>query len=213
MPGEPRATRRVLSAFLHVSIDGYYCDAQGDMSFAHQQGSDPEWEEFAAENAKGGGALLFGRVTYDMMAAWWPTPAAAQAMPELAERMNALPKFVASRRLDAADWANTTVLRGDLLTSVRALKAEAGPDITILGSGSIVTQLADAKLLDEIQVVVNPIALGSGKSLFGGLEERLPLKLTRSRSFSNNSVALWYTLPYETEPDGDAARALPQDTS
>lgn len=177
---------------MQISLDGYYCDPRGDMSFAHKPPDDTEWNEFVTGNASGGGMLLFGRTTYEMMAAWWPTPMAAQAMPEVAARMNAMPKIVFSRRLSSADWSNTTLVKHDVVGTVSRMKNEAGPDMAILGSGSIVEQLADAGLIDTFQVVVNPIALGGGKSLFPGHTRRLELVLTNTRVFGNGSVVLWY---------------------
>lgn len=186
-------TTRKLAAFMQISLDGYYCDAQGDMSFAHKALADAEWNEFVAGNASSGGMLLFGRKTYEMMAAWWPTPMAAQAMPQVAANMNAMPKIVFSRSLTSADWNNTKLVRDDVVATVRQMKDEPGPDMAILGSGSIVTQLAGAGLLDVLQVVVNPVALGAGQSLFSGLSRRLDFVLTNTRVFGNGSVVLWYS--------------------
>ena len=186
------ARLRRLSAFMQVSLDGRFADAAGDMSFAHHQATDAEWRRFMAENTAAGGVLLFGRVTFDLMASWWPTPAAAKAMPEIARQMNALPKVVASRTLSSALWSNTTLIKRDLIGTVRRMKAESGPDITILGSGSIVTQLATAQLVDMIEVAINPIALGAGRSFLAGLPLPLPLALTRTRVFDNGSVLLCY---------------------
>src|SRR5688572_9713524 len=121
-----------LSAFEQVSLDGFFVDAGGDMSWAHKQ--DPEWNEFAASNASGGGALLFGRVTYEMMASFWPTPAAKQSLPVVAEGMNNMPKVVFSRTLKKASWKNTRLVKGDLAAEVRTMKREPGPDMAILGS-------------------------------------------------------------------------------
>lgn len=177
---------------MQISLDGYYCDLHGDMSFAHKPPDDTEWQEFVAGNASGGGMLLFGRKTSEMMAAWWPTPAAAKAMPEVAAGMNAMPKLVFSRTLASADWANTTLVKDHLIRTVRRVKNERGPDIAILGSGSIVTQLAGVGLIDTIQVVVNPVALGAGQSFLSGLAKPLELVLTNTRAFGNGSVVLWY---------------------
>jgi dihydrofolate reductase len=177
---------------MQISLDGYYCDPRGDMSFAHKPPDDAEWHEFVAGNASGGGMLLFGRTTYDMMAAWWPTPMAAQAMPEVAARMNAMPKIVFSRTMRSAGWINTTLVNDDVVKTVRRMKDDTGPDMAILGSGSIVTQLAGAGLIDALQVVVNPVALGAGKTLFSGLTKRLDFALTHTRVFGNGSVVLWY---------------------
>lgn len=178
-----------VGAFISLSLDGCYSDANGDMSWAHSQ--DPEQAEFTAQNARGGSGLLFGRVTYDMLRSFWPTPQAAEMMPDVAASMNALPKFVASRTLNAADWSNTTVLGGDLANAVKQLKA-SGPDLTILGSGSIVTQLATAGLLDTLDVMLVPVSLGGGKRLFGGMPRSLGWRREDVCQFSNGNVFLRY---------------------
>jgi len=183
---------RKLGVFMNVTLNGLFADAAGDMSWAHQSPDDAEWNDFTAANARGGGALLLGRVTYGMMAAFWPTSAAAQMMPVVAESMNNMQKYVVSRTLDKATWKNTSVIKGDLAAEIRKLKASAGPDLATLGSGSIVAQLADAKLIDSAQIVIHPVALGAGKTLFGGIAGRLKLRLTKSQTFKNGNVVLWY---------------------
>ena len=187
-----RAGTRRLSAFMMISLDGYFADARGDMGFAHALAQDGEWNDFVAGNARGGGVLLFGRKTYELMASWWPTPAAAKANPVVAERMNSGPKVVFSRTLAAAEWSNTTLVREDAPVAVRRMKEEDGPGMVILGSGSIVTQVAAAGLLDTLQVVVTPVALGAGSSLLAGLGRRLDLALADTRVFRNGAVVLWY---------------------
>jgi dihydrofolate reductase len=179
-----------LVVYNSVSLDGFFTDAKGDMSWAHKR--DPEWQVFIAENAAGGGRLLFGRVTYDLMASFWPTPLAAQTNPVMAERMNGLPKFVASRTLETAAWSNTTLLKGELTAQVRQLKQQPGSNIVIMGSGSIVAQLADAGLVDEYQIVLNPLVLGHGRTLFEGVKNKLALKLAKSRTFGNGNVVMFY---------------------
>jgi dihydrofolate reductase len=181
---------RRLIAFEQVSLDGFFVDAKGDMSWAHKQ--DPEWNAFAASNASGDGALLFGRVTYEMMASFWPTPAAMETMPAVAEGMNNMPKVVFSRTLEKASWKNTKLVKGDMVAEVRKMKKESGPGMAILGSGTIVSQLAQAGLIDELQVVVNPIVLGKGRTLFEGVKERIALKLMKTRAFGNGNVVLYY---------------------
>ncbi|HEY4836770.1 MAG TPA: dihydrofolate reductase family protein [Bradyrhizobium sp.] len=173
-----------------VSLDGYFTDTNGDMSWAHKR--DTEWQAFVSENASGGGQLLFGRVTYDLMASFWPTPLAAQSNPIVVERMNSLRKFVFSTTLEKVSWNNTTLLKGDLTTEVRKLKQQPGPNIVIMGSGSIVAQLADAGLIDEYQIVLNPLVVGNGRTLFEGVKNKLPMKLAKSRAFGNGNVVLFY---------------------
>lgn len=187
-----------LTVFDQLSLDGYFVDAGGDMGWAHKH--DAEWRAFMAENSGRGGALLFGRVTYAMMAGFWPTPAGRAANPAVAERMTRMPKYVFSRTLAAPSWENTTVLAGDVAAQVARLKAAPGPDITILGSGTIVAPLAEAGLIDEYQIVVNPIVLGGGRSIFDGVARRIALTLVRTRGFANGNVVSWYE-PVGSERD------------
>jgi len=179
-----------LMVFDQVTLDGYFTSANGDMSWAHK--SDPEWNEFVAGNARGGGRLVFGRVTYDMMASYWPTPQAARDNPVVAKQMNAMPKIVFSKTLDKVSWSNTTLIKDDPAPAMRQLKKEPGENMVILGSGSIVSQLAQAGLVDEYQIIVNPLVLGKGKTLFATVKERVGLKLTKTRAFQNGNVLLCY---------------------
>ncbi len=183
---------RKLAVFNNVSLDGYFTDKNNDMSWAHRDPNDAEWNAFTVENAKGGGVLLFGRVTYDLMAGFWPTSQAAQMMPEVAAHMNQLPKIVFSRTMEKAAWNNTQIIKENPAGAVRKLKSESGPDMVILGSGSIVSQLTWEGLIDEYQFVVVPIVLGMGRTMFEGLKEKLALKLTKSRVFGNGNVFLRY---------------------
>ena len=181
---------RKLAVFNNVTLDGYFVDGNGDMSWAHRQ--DPEWNAFVAENAGGGGVLVFGRITYELMASYWPTPLARRNDPIVAEGMNRMPKVVFSRTLDKASWSNTRLVKSDMAAEIRKMKKEPGPDMVILGSGSIVSQLATERLIDEYQIALHPIVLGKGRMLFDGIKEKLPLKLQKSRAFGNGSVMLWY---------------------
>src|SRR5687767_15122597 len=107
---------RSLVVFNSVSLDGYFTGENGDLSWAHAGADDAEWNEFVGKNASGDGVLLFGRVTYEMMASFWPTPAAMEMMPEVAEGMNRMPKVVFSRSLSSVSWSNTTLAKGDLVS-------------------------------------------------------------------------------------------------
>jgi len=133
-----------IHVFESISTDGYFKSANGDVDWTHRLPSDPEFDAWVAGNASSGGALLFGRTTYEMMVSFWPTPAAAQQMPEVAKGMNSAKKYVLSRTLRGSSWNNTTVL-----PSIDDLKA----DVTILGSGSVVAQLSQRKLVAEYTFV------------------------------------------------------------
>jgi dihydrofolate reductase len=135
---------------------------------------------------------LFGRVTYDLMASYWPTAIADQHNPEVAKGMNRMPKVVFSRTLDKATWNNTKIVNGDIVAEVRKMKTEPGPDMAILGSGNIVSQLAPENLIDEYQVVLDPVALGKGRTMFEGLRDQLNLMLTKTRTFKNGKIFLCF---------------------
>jgi dihydrofolate reductase len=186
---------RRLIVFNNVSLDGYFVDNKGDMSWAHKAMPDAEWNAFVVGNASGGGVLLFGRITYELMASYWPTPLAFKNGPIVAEAMNNLQKVVFSRTLDKASWKNTKLVKGELVAEVRKMKAEPGEGMAILGSGRIVSQLAQAGLIDEYQFALNPVILGQGRTMFDGIKDKLALKLTKTRVFGNGNVMLWYEPP------------------
>ena len=117
--------------------------------------------------------------------------------------MNRALKLVFSRTLDHASWSNTTMLKGDMPSVIRELKQGDGLDMVILGSGSIVAQLAEHELIDELRVVVLPLVLGSGKALFGSANGPLRLTRTSARTFGNGNVVLSYA------PHRECKRAVP----
>ena len=181
---------RKLIVFNMVSVDGFFVDSEGDMRWAHK--NDAEWNAFTSGNASGSGVLVFGRITYELMASYWPTPMALQNSPVVAKGMNEMPKIVFSRTLDKASWSNTKLIKGDLAAEVRKLKQESGPDMVILGSGSIVSQLTQDNLIDEYQLALSPIVLGKGRTLFEGVQAKMNLKRTNSRTFGNGTVFVCY---------------------
>lgn len=135
--------------------------------------------------------MLLGRITYDQMAGFWPTPQAMEMMPEVAKAMNDMTKIVFSRSMKKAEWSNTKLMKGDLAAEVRKLK-KGDQDMVVLGSGTIVSQLTQARLVDEYQLVVNPIILGKGRTMFEGVKARVDLKPTNTRNFKNGNVVLTY---------------------
>jgi dihydrofolate reductase len=181
---------RKLYVFNNISLDGYFTDKNGDMSWAHRP--DAEFNEFTQNNAKGGGVLLFGRVTYDLMIKFWPTPMAMQSNPIVAERINGAEKIVFSNTMDKASWNNTKIVKGDIVAAMRKLKEQPGDNMVIMGSGSLVSQFTEAGLIDEFQFVLCPIILGTGRTLFERVTTRPILKRTDSRSFKNGNMFLRY---------------------
>ena len=180
---------RKVTVFNFITLNGYFQGPDGDISW-HR--SEAEESKLSDEKSQQGNTLLFGRVTYQHMASFWPTAAAKQMQPVTADGMNKSEKIVFSRTLEKADWNNTRLIKDDLIGSVRRLKQESGIDMTILGSGSIVTQLADAGLIDGFAFMIDPVALGAGVPLFKGMKNKLDLKLTSSKVFKSGIIMVTY---------------------
>jgi dihydrofolate reductase len=133
---------RKMFSFMVVTVDGYY---EGpNQQFIDWPTVDEEFDEFSVEQLDEVDTLVFGRVTYEMMAAYWPTPAADEDDPRVAARMNSLAKVVVSRTLDKADWANTRLISD--IEGVRALKQQPGKDIAILASSDLTVNLLQMSL-------------------------------------------------------------------
>ena len=181
-----------LSVFDTISLDGYFTDANNSERFAHEGAPDKEFDTFTSDNAANGGALLMGRKTYEVLIQFWPTPAAMEQMPAVAKAMNAMRKYVISHTLRNPRWPNTHVLIGKLEHDVPRLKARSDVDIAVLGSGSIVAQLTELGLVDEYQIVVAPVVLGRGRSLFEGVTRRPELRVIETHVFRNGKVFLRY---------------------
>jgi dihydrofolate reductase len=181
-----------LIVFNNISLDGFFAAVNGDFNWAKVDTDDAEFSAFVGGNASGHGQLLFGRITYEMMAGFWPTPNAIKIFPKVAEGMNSMRKIVFSRTLSNASWNNTRLVKNGLVSEVRKMKSEKGNGIAILGSGTIVAQLAPEGLIDEYQFMVNPVVLGKGRTMFEGVSEKLNLKLTKTRTFKNGKVFLSY---------------------
>lgn len=180
-----------LSAFNNISLDGYFSGKNGEFAWAKSH-LDPEFNAFVADNSQIGGMIVLGRITYELMSSYWPTPQAMKSDPVVADGMNKAPKIVFSRTLSSAPWNNTRLVETDPVAEIRRLKKESSVDLVILGSGSIVAQLAQAGLIDEFQVVLNPVVLGEGRTMFDGLKHSVGLKLTKNRIFPSGNAFLCY---------------------
>jgi dihydrofolate reductase len=130
---------RRMVVFNFATLNGYFEGPKRDISW-HPH--DAEGDEYAVEMLESGSTLLFGRVTYELMASYWPTPDASRNAPAVAERMNNADKIVFSRTLKKAEWNNTRVVKDDIGEEIKRMKQMPGENMTLLGSGSIVTQFA-----------------------------------------------------------------------
>ena len=180
-----------LGMFNLITLDGFFKGANNDISW-HNFGEDEQ--KMSDELSNQGNTLLFGRITYEMMYSYWAACDTIKNDPVTAQGMNQARKIVFSKKLEKADWQNTTLFRGDLVSEVRRLKEQETKDITILGSGQIVVQLAEANLIDKYLFLVNPLVLGEGTSLFQGLTGLRRFKLSSIRTMKSGNILLSYDL-------------------
>jgi dihydrofolate reductase len=156
--------------------------------------ADEDLHRHAMENIVRADALLFGRVTYEMMEAAWRLPSRTAAMPEwtepFARTIDAAKKYVVSRTLDRVDW-NAEILRGDLEQAVQRLKQEPGKGL-FTGGVTLPLALAELGLIDEYEFVVHPRLAGHGPTLFAGLSKHVDLKLVDRVEFGSGAVATRY---------------------
>jgi len=180
---------RKLTSFNFITLNGFFKDSNDDITW-HKHGG--EEAEFSAESLKSGNILLFGRATYQQMESFWPTQMAAENFPVVAEMMNKAEKIVFTKTLKKTGWNNTRILNENIVEEVKKLKQLPGKDLAILGSGSLITQFTDAGLIDEYQLMIDPVAIGSGTALFKNIKRDLNLKLTTTRIFKSGTILLYY---------------------
>ena len=181
-----------LASFIVISLDGFYEGPNREFDWLIP---DEEFNDFAVRQLDEADTLCFGRATYEHMAAWWPTEQAQINDPAVTSRMNTKPKLVFSTTLEDAGWSNTTVVTGEAVEQIEAVKAAPDGDLLVLGSAHLTAQFAAAGVLDELRIMVCPIVLGSGRSLFEGLKDRISLTLLRLRQFDSGGVLLTYRPP------------------
>jgi dihydrofolate reductase len=182
----------IVSEFL--TLDGVYEAPGGEQSLGDKGGwtfkyGSPEQMQFKMEELFNGGALLLGRKTYEGFAAAWPTITDESGF---ADRMNSLPKYIASTTLTTAEWNNSIILKGNLADEISKLKDEAGHDILVFGSGELVRVLMELNLVDEYRLMVFPVVLGTGNQLF---TPGVSAELTRvtTTPFASGVVVLTYS--------------------
>jgi class 3 adenylate cyclase/dihydrofolate reductase len=149
----------------------------------------PEMQQFIRDQFATIGAFLLGRRTYQIWAAFWPTAGGDQGF---TRQMNDLPKYVVSKTLEEADWSNSTLIRGDPFEEIAELKRQPGNDILVEGSADLVAGLMEHGLVDEYQLLLFPVILGSGKHLFRDGIDLRPLSLVETRTFDSGVVLLVY---------------------
>jgi dihydrofolate reductase len=182
--------RLVVTEF--VSLDGVVEGPGGGENYRHagwtfQIDRGEEGDTYKLDETMASKALLLGRVTYEGFAAAWPSMEG-----EFADKFNSMPKYVVSSTLSDPEWNNTTVLRGDLVKEVSALKDEIDGDIVVHGSPQLVQGLIENDLVDEMRLMVFPVVLGEGKRLFGDTTDKKAMTLTDTKTFGGGVALLTY---------------------
>ena len=172
-----------------TSVDGFYEGPGGELDW---QVVDEEFSRYAVDLLNSVDTILFGRVTYQMMAQYWQSPGAAAQDPVIVQRMHDLAKIVFSSTLEKTEWFNTRLVKNNAAGELMKMKEQSGRDMVILGSSDLAVTLTKLGLIDEYRIIVNPVVLGSGKPLLKGLSARLKLRLLAARSFASGSVLLCY---------------------
>jgi dihydrofolate reductase len=177
-----------------VSLDGVMEAPGGGEEYEHggwtfEIDRGEEGDRFKLEEVLEAEAQLLGRRTYEGFAAAWPGMTDEVGF---AEKMNSMPKYVVSSTLQEAEWSNSTVLSGDLVEEIEKLKREVDGVILVAGSAQLVQGLLENDLIDELRLMVFPVALGSGKRLFGETAGKKPLKLTDSKTVGAGIAVLTY---------------------
>jgi dihydrofolate reductase len=178
----------------NITLDGVVEDPTGDAGFAQggwfNEIPDEDragWAEVETDEALRAEALLLGRRTYEYLVARWPSRTGVWA-----DRLNSMPKYVASSTLAYPSWANTTVLTGDVVNEVSKLKDRLDGEIVLNGSGELARALIEHDLVDELRVVVYPFVLGSGKRLFPETRDRTAMRLTGAKTVGQGLALLTY---------------------
>ncbi|MEN6408760.1 MAG: dihydrofolate reductase family protein, partial [Anaerolineaceae bacterium] len=154
---------RKLAMFNLITLDGFFEGIHHEIDWHNV---DAEFNDHAISQLESTGGLVFGRLTYEVMARYWTSPEARRDDRIIANFMNTIPKYVFSRTLDRVDWENAQLMKGDAAEMVKNLKAQPGKDLLIFGSADLSATLIQHGLIDEFSLLVNPVVLGSGVPLF-----------------------------------------------
>lgn len=172
-----------------VTLDGYFAGPNGEVDWHNV---DEEFNEYAVDLLSSAEALLFGRVTYELMVNFWSTPYAKANDPITADYMNSLPKIVFSKTLNRVEWENTRLVKENIGDEISKLKKQAEKNLLLLGSSNLALSLHQLDLIDEYRIFLNPIVLGRGKTLFEGVQNTFKLKLLKTRTFRSGNVLMYY---------------------
>lgn len=174
-----------------VSVDGFFEGPDRDINW---HTVDDEFDAFSVEQLNSASGLIFGRITYELMASYWPTPQAVEDDPEIAGKMNSLPKYVFSRSDRPVEWNNSRLFAGEAVDRLSQLKLSMEGNLLLFGSGDLAAAFLRHRLIDEIRLIVSPVLLGKGRRMFPEDGPQLGLKLAGVRKFQNGNVLMSYSL-------------------
>jgi dihydrofolate reductase len=186
--------RKIIS-FMHVSLDGFVAGPNGEMDWIKV---DQEIFEYAGDRIGEGDTAMYGRVTYQMMEAYWPTaadsPTASKHDIEHSKWYSKVHKVVLSKTMNEAGLTNTKIISDNLLDNINEMKQQQGEDILLFGSPTATHSLMQLNLIDGYWLFLNPIILGEGIPLFANIQQQTKLQLLNTRQFSCGVTALNYTV-------------------
>ena len=186
--GKVKNKKRKIISQIMVSIDGFIEGPDGEINWHNV---DEEYNEYASGLLNSADAILFGRRTYQLMADYWQTPNAFLNDPVIARLMNQLPKIVFSKTLEKIEWQNSRLVKENIVEEITQLKRQQGHDLVILGSADLTSRFTKLGMVDEYQIMVNPVVLGKGKPFFNNIQ-KLNLELLYSKSFRSGNVLICY---------------------
>ena len=172
-----------------MTLDGFFEGSNHEISWHNV---DEEFNRFAVEQLDNTSVIMFGRATYELMANYWPTEHAKKDDPVVAEKMNSIQKIVFSKTLEKVEWDNTRLVKEIIPEEIKRLKQQAEKDIAIFGSADLASNFIQSGLIDEFRVMVNPVVLGRGTTLFKNIDNKLNLKLIRTKTFHSGNILLYY---------------------
>ena len=184
---------RKLVLFMHVSLDGFAADTKSGLDWISY---DNELQQYADGIVATVGSPVYGRVTYELMAGYWPTvlndPNASEHSKAHARWVDQVTKIVFSKTMKKADWNNTIVINDNIAEEINKLKQQPGKDLVIFGSPTLAHSFMELDLIDEYQLTLNPVLLGSGKPAYQNIKDKTNLKLVKATTLKSGVVGLHY---------------------